>query len=105
MSSSALHSLNDTTVCVNHIPSPSAALNFQDDENVLPPTIMMICDKSRQQFQPVALLPSEQMGLIEWRVGDVLRRRGRDQIPICHLALVAMETDDFHCTMMEPMGR
>lgn len=35
---------------------------------------------------------------------DVLCRWGRDQILICHLALVAMETDDSFRTMMEPMG-
>lgn len=28
----------------------------------------------------------------------------RDQILFCHLALVAMETDEFYHTMMEPMG-
>lgn len=29
---------------------------------------------------------------------------GRDQTLICHLVPVATETDDFFCTMMEPVG-
>lgn len=35
---------------------------------------------------------------------DVLSGGVRDHILICHLALVAMETDDFSHIMMEPMG-
>lgn len=97
--------LNGPILCINHLPSHTAALYYHGDKNALGLAIMMICDVSSQQFQFEALLVPEQIGNTEWRVG--MRTgggRGRDQILICHLLLVAMETDDFFCTTMEPMG-
>lgn len=64
----------------------------------------MMCDVSSQQFQFQLLLVPEQIGNIERRVEMFSPEVRRNQILICHLALVAMETDDFSCTMMEPMG-
>lgn len=46
----------------------------------------------------------EQIGNIEWRVGMCSQDGVRDQILICHLVLVAKETDDFNPIVMEPVG-
>lgn len=93
-----------TLLCINHFPSHAGAVYFSGDKNALGLTIMMICDMSSQQFQPDAILVREQIGSAEWRVGMCSPETGRDKILICHLALVAMETGDFSCIMMEPVG-
>lgn len=69
-------------------------------KNVAGFTVMMICAVSSRQVQFESLLVQEQIGNIVWRVGMC----SPGGILICHLALVAMETDDFFCIMMEPMG-
>lgn len=61
--------LNGPILCINHLPSHTAALYYHGDKNALGLAIMMICDVSSQQFQFEALLVPEQIGNTEWRVG------------------------------------
>lgn len=61
--------LNGPILCINHLPSHTAALYYHGDKNALGLAIMMICDVSSQQFRFEALLVPEQIGNTEWRVG------------------------------------
>lgn len=61
---------------------------------------------SNQRFQFESLLVREQIGNIKGWVGMCSPGEvgWRDQILICHPAVVAIETDNFFSTIMEPMG-
>lgn len=94
--------LGDPLLSMDRCPSSDSAVFFCDCYHDGPGlSVLMMCAESGQQFRSEALLVQEQISnIMEW-VGMCSpgERRGVgglwDQTAICHLVLVAMETNDY----------